>query len=140
MLFARSPVIYRADMLVNHYIALAISFFINYCLNDAFIYASPCRLLATLIIQPASPFGADVVCQNRPEFPMTDTQVALCKKYPGLISYLFKEAADEFKEQLYHHFKHERWNGRWNGEEINPPIFGSTEKFLQLRELLNYSV
>ena len=104
------------------------------------IYASPCRLLATLIIQPASPFGADAVCQSYPELLMTDTQVALCKKYPGLISHLITDAGIVFKEQLYRHFKHERWNGKWNGQKINPPIFGSTEKFLQLRELLNYSV
>lgn len=94
--------------------------------------------MATLIIQPASPFGADVVCENGPKFPMMDHQVEICKARPGLIPVLFKDAVNKFNKQLTHHFKHERWDGT----DVNPPIFGSTDKILTSshRKLLNYLV
>lgn len=98
------------------------------------VFACSCRLLATLIIQPASPFGADVVCQNHPKLPMTPHQVEMCKTRSRLMTVLFKDAVEVFKHQLLRHFKNERWDGR----EINPPIFGSTDEILTLSELLNY--
>jgi len=89
--------------------------------------------LATLIVQPASPFGADVVCESFPNSPITGLQIQLCKRYPGLISHLAKEAKKIFEEQLHRHFKHERWDGK----NVNPPIFGPTDEFLKLRKLHN---
>ena len=94
--------------------------------------------MATLIIQPASPFGADVVCENVPKFPMMGHQVEICKARPSLIPVLFKDAVNVFRTQLKHHFKHERWDGT----DVNPPIFGSTDKILTRDhgKLLNYLV
>ena len=92
--------------------------------------------MATLIIQPASPFGADVVCENLPKFPMMVHQVEICKSRSSLITVLFEDAVPVFKTQLKRHFKHERWNGT----DVNPPIFGSTDNILKHGKLLNYSV
>jgi len=90
--------------------------------------------LATLIVQPASPLGADVAdCEKFPNSSVTDFQIQLCKRYPGLISHLAKEAIKIFEEQLHHHFKHERWDGK----NVSPPIFESTDEFLKLRKLHN---
>lgn len=89
--------------------------------------------MATLIVQPASPFGADIVCESFPNSPITGLQIQLCKRYPGLVSHLAMEAGKVFEHQLKRHFKHERWDG----QNVNPPIFGPTDAFLKLGELQN---
>ena len=89
--------------------------------------------MATLIIQPASPFGADVVCENHPTFSMTKVQVEMCKNYSQLLPALFEDVFKTFKKQLHHHFKHEKWNG----SNIIPPIFGEKpDDFLRKCKLI----
>ena len=63
---------------------------------------------------------------------MADHQMEMCKILSSLIPTLFKDAVNVFKKKLHHHFKHERWGDT----DVNPPIFGSTEKILALSKII----
>jgi len=89
------------------------------------------RLLATLIIQPASPFGAGVVCQQVPGIKMTEVQEEMCKENPNIIHIMFNYAVRVFKHHCYNSFKDHQWNCRG----IDPPMFATVQKFLTLGEL-----